>query len=737
VEQQQQSGWGGSSGGSGYQSHQHHHSGYMGNAVMHGGDGRRERYGKVHGGADSSDSWRSGSKSWHDSAPSWRSQQHSHSHSHPQRGWKNNDTWKSHHHHSHHHHSHQYHQQHQQHQHQHQHDGGSSLGWSSQDTGVNMAADDMKNMSLGQPTHFGAGGGRYGGIPFGPSMATYRYPTEVLAKIYRHMLYTGRLGLPASLVRDDPMLFTNMGEFVDVVEQLQGVARRPPNAYIDLSHSMELPSSVSAPLSVTSVEEVSLPAQNVILPAAEDNIVCNDTYMYVDPQGQWQGPFGKTEMLEWHAAGFFPLDLVMKSTLDTSGRLGTLQEWLVIWSEGALMQPVAPPPPPVVAVAAPEVFVQQDIEQQEPFVAQGVYMGEIDTVVGDESPLAPHNTEAEVEVQVEDTNSLENELSHMTPERVRPETKPAPWISSQASEQAISLRDIQQEEDARRAEAEREEVQRVMSTGKSGWASIARVTDSVSLTDIQQEEMINSSKRENDAFWDYDDGVQQAAPVRLAADTYKPVGGGWAAAAAAAASPVAVKQQPPAMMSRAVAPPSAVPPPPPPAKARQELQDPVAVPNAPALSLSDIPLVGESHPLTGEFREWCMEQMQALTGSSDVTLCEFLMTVESNSEVADYVAAYLGATPAVATFSSEFLKRKLAEMAAGTGKKSRKARAKARARAAAAAAESNPAAAPVAEVDDSSWETVETSKRKTKADMRSEKSSSLSNYSSGFAVLGR
>ena len=711
-QQHQQSGWGGSS-TTGYQNHHHHHSGYVMNStlVQGGGDGRdrRERYGKVHGGADSSDSWRSGSSSWHDAAPSWRSQpQQQQQQQH--RGWRN-DTWRS----------------HQQQQQQYHHDGGSLL-WSTPQEVSRVVTNDMKNMSLGQST-FGGGGGRYGGIPFGPSRATYRYPTEVLAKIYRHMLYTGRLGLPRSVVRDDPMLFTNMGEFVDVVEQLQGVARRPSNAYIDLSLSMELPSSVSAPLSVPSVEKVSLPSQN-ILPPTEDN----DTYMYVDPQGQWQGPFRKTEMLEWHAAGFFPLDLVMKSTLDTSGRLGTLQEWLVIWSDGALMQPVAPPPPPVVAVAAPEVFVQQPLHQQEHFVAQGVYMGEIETLGGEESPLAPQNTAADVEVQVEDNQ----ELPHTTPERVRPETKPAPWISSQSSEQAISLRDIQQEEDARRAEAEREEVQRVVSTGKSGWASIARTTDSASLTDIQQEEMIKSqsSKRESDAFWDYDDGVQQAAPVRSAVDAYKPVGGGWAAAAAAAASPVAMKQHSSPVMSHAVAPPKAIPPPPPPAKARQELQDFVA-PNAPALSLSDIPSVGESHPLTGEFREWCIEQMKTLTGSSDVTLCEFLMTVESNSEVADYVAAYLGTTPAVATFSSDFLKRKLAEMAAGTGKKSRKARAKARARAAAAAAESNAVAAPVADVDDSSWETVEASKRKTKADMRSERSSTLSNYSSGFAVLGR
>ena len=162
----------------------------------------------------------------------------------------------------------------------------------------------------------------------------------------------------------------------------------------------------------------------------------------------------------------------------------------------------------------------------------------------------------------------------------------------------------------------------------------------------------------------------------------------------------------------------------------------------PMLSLSDLPTVGDGHSLTGEFRSWCMEQMKTLTGSEDVTLCEFLMTVESNSEVADYVAAYLGATAAAATFSSEFLRRKLAELAAGTSKKSRKARAKARAKAAAAATAASPSTARhddarANDIEDSSWEKVETSKKKGKgSSLQSERQSSMGNYSSAFAVLG-
>jgi hypothetical protein len=53
----------------------------------------------------------------------------------------------------------------------------------------------------------------------------------------------------------------------------------------------------------------------------------------------------------------------------------------------------------------------------------------------------------------------------------------------------------------------------------------------------------------------------------------------------------------------------------------------------------------------GAFREWCAQQMRALSGSDDVTLCEFLLTVEANSEVAEYITMYLGSSPAVSALS--------------------------------------------------------------------------------------
>lgn len=561
-------------------------------------------------------------------------------------------------------------------------------------------------------------------IPFGPSNATYRYSTETLAKIYRQLLYTGRLGLPPSISRDNPMLFTSASEFVDVVEQLQGVTGRQVNAYISMNYSADTPKSQSLspmnslpavfPDSIISPpnehisEEPTVPKQHIQL--------VEDMYMYVDPQGMWQGPFRRAEILEWHAAGFFPLDLVMKSSSDTSGRFVTLQDMLVVWSGGMYMPNSVPHQNVPVMQQPGEIFVAAPVPQEPDDYDQAP-----------ESPLAPHNTAIEpIEVPVQKAEAYVVEEP-----RVRPETKPAPWLASKSSDAMVSLRDIQIEEDKRKNKMEiqaRIEAQK-NNLHKNGWASVTKSTDSLSLTDIQNEEL-QSKQEPNNSFWDYDEKKSAPMPPSAAGDAHKSV---WVAAAASGGTRhVAPRQSAPVLKPVPAVVPRPSPPPPPPAPQSDVSQK---VSDAPTLQIANVQAIGHGHTLTGEFRAWCAEQMNVLTGSTDVTLCEFLMSVESNSEIADYIATYLGTTPAVATFSAEFIKRKLVELA--TGKKSRKARAKARAKAAAAAAaESSKSSIDVSQdqPDDSFWETVETGRRRRGSDVSGREPAK--SYSSGFAVLG-
>ena len=571
-------------------------------------------------------------------------------------------------------------------------------------------------------------------IPFGPSNATYRYSTETLAKIYRQLLYTGRLGLPPSISRDNPMLFTSASEFVDVVEQLQGVTGRQVNAYISMSYSADTPKSQSlSPMNslpaVFPDSIISPPNEHIseeqTMPQQHTQLV-EDMYMYVDPQGMWQGPFRRAEILEWHAAGFFPLDLVMKSSSDTSGRFMTLQDLLIVWSGGMYM------PNSVPHQAHDHVIEQQNVPIiQQPgdiFVAAPVPQEPEDYDQAPESPLAPHNTAIEpIEVPVQKAEAYVVEEP-----RVRPETKPAPWLASKSSDAMVSLRDIQIEEDKRKTKMETEARMEAQKNNlhRNGWASVTKSTDSLSLKDIQNEEL-QSKQESNNSFWDYDEKKSVPVPPSAAGDAHKSV---WVAAAASgSARHLDPRQSAPVVKPVPAVVPRPSPPPPPPAPQSEVSQK---VSDAPTLQLADVQAIEQQpHTLAGEFRTWCAEQMNVFTGSTDVTLCEFLMTVESNSEIADYIATYLGTTPAVATFSAEFIKRKLVELA--TGKKSRKARAKARAKAAAAAAADSSKSSidvPQDQPDDSSWETVETGRRRRGSDVSGREPAK--SYSSGFAVLG-
>lgn len=55
---------------------------------------------------------------------------------------------------------------------------------------------------------------------------------------------------------------------------------------------------------------------------------------------------------------------------------------------------------------------------------------------------------------------------------------------------------------------------------------------------------------------------------------------------------------------------------------------------------------------------WCKDQMQKLNGSDDLTLVSFCMTLTDRDEIRQYLTAYLGSTPQVNNFASEFIKRK-------------------------------------------------------------------------------
>ncbi|CAN0302181.1 unnamed protein product, partial [Ectocarpus sp. 4 AP-2014] len=55
---------------------------------------------------------------------------------------------------------------------------------------------------------------------------------------------------------------------------------------------------------------------------------------------------------------------------------------------------------------------------------------------------------------------------------------------------------------------------------------------------------------------------------------------------------------------------------------------------------------------------WASQQLKKMSGKDDLTLLEFCMSLTDASEIRQYLAAYLGSTPEVSSFATEFLQRK-------------------------------------------------------------------------------
>uniref|UniRef100_K3X4C5 GYF domain-containing protein n=1 Tax=Globisporangium ultimum (strain ATCC 200006 / CBS 805.95 / DAOM BR144) TaxID=431595 RepID=K3X4C5_GLOUD len=62
--------------------------------------------------------------------------------------------------------------------------------------------------------------------------------------------------------------------------------------------------------------------------------------------------------------------------------------------------------------------------------------------------------------------------------------------------------------------------------------------------------------------------------------------------------------------------------------------------------------------VSSEFMTWAAKQFQAISGREDLTLMEYCASLEDPGEIREYLAAYLGSTPRVSAFATEFIQRK-------------------------------------------------------------------------------
>lgn len=62
--------------------------------------------------------------------------------------------------------------------------------------------------------------------------------------------------------------------------------------------------------------------------------------------------------------------------------------------------------------------------------------------------------------------------------------------------------------------------------------------------------------------------------------------------------------------------------------------------------------------LSPTLEKWCKEQMEKLTGSDDLTLIGFCMTLNDANEIRQYLQAYLGNGPKVNAFATDFINKR-------------------------------------------------------------------------------
>lgn len=65
-----------------------------------------------------------------------------------------------------------------------------------------------------------------------------------------------------------------------------------------------------------------------------------------------------------------------------------------------------------------------------------------------------------------------------------------------------------------------------------------------------------------------------------------------------------------------------------------------------------------SNSVNSELMSWCAKQLKAIGGREDLTLMEYCASLEDPGEIREYLAAYLGSTPRVSAFATEFIQRK-------------------------------------------------------------------------------
>ena len=69
-------------------------------------------------------------------------------------------------------------------------------------------------------------------------------------------------------------------------------------------------------------------------------------------------------------------------------------------------------------------------------------------------------------------------------------------------------------------------------------------------------------------------------------------------------------------------------------------------------------MLGVGGKIPRDFMSWCAIQLKRINSSDDLTLLQFCFSLDDPMEICQYIATYLGSTPAISAFATTFIQRK-------------------------------------------------------------------------------
>lgn len=373
--------------------------------------------------------------------------------------------------------------------------------------------------------------------------------------------------------------------------------------------------------------------------SAPPPVVTDAPWYYADPQGNIQGPFGGDEMRQWLEAGYFKGDLPISQ--NSSGPFRTLNSYFSGDASNAFKPTIDRQAEAEQARAAAEAekLAREKVEaeaqaareaaargaEEKSKVEQSSQLKMMLGIGGGESssigiagppqpepvtatPTAPPPAKKHGTKTQKKEKPAAPVVEQAPVDDPEPSAPPAPaWGGASSETRTKSMSEIQQEE-AREATRRVKEQGITGGPGGGGWANIAATGGSSAW---------GGAAGKNTAA-----GVVTPAPqVAGLSTTAKKGGAAW-------------NSSKPTVMKNAQS-------------------------NSTATSKKTaVDNFGANGRMTPTLETWCKGQMQKINGSDDLTLVQFCMTLTDSDEIRQYLTAYLGSTPPVNNFATEFIKKK-------------------------------------------------------------------------------